>query len=132
MTAAVGRRERKKAATRDALREAALRLAARHGVVNVTVEQIATEADIAVRTFFNYFSSREEALVATLTASAEALITEFRARPPTESVLEALRQATLIVLRTSWADIDALRLIVGAPSLVPQRLAAFAAEEKAL
>jgi AcrR family transcriptional regulator len=133
MTAALGRRERKKAATRVALREAALRLAARHGVEHVTVEQIATEADIAVRTFFNYFASREEALVATLTAGAEALITEFRARPRSESVLAALREAALIVLRTGdWAQIDALRLIVRAPSLAPQRLAVFAAEEKAL
>jgi AcrR family transcriptional regulator len=130
------RRERKKAATRVTLREAALRMAARHGVENVTVEQIATEADIAVRTFFNYFSSKEEAMVGPLTAGAEALIAEFRARPRTESVLEALREATLAVLHTrDTADdgrVDALRLIMQAPSLVPQRLAVFAAKEKAL
>ncbi len=54
----VGGRERKKLATRAALREAALRLALRDGVDRVTVDQIAAEADIAVRTFFNYFSSR--------------------------------------------------------------------------
>jgi AcrR family transcriptional regulator len=131
--AATGRRERKKAATRVALREAALRVVARHGVEYVTVEHIATEADIAVRTFFNYFSTKEEALVATLTAGAEALIAEFRARPRTESVLDALRAAALTVLRTGeTANLDALRVIVRAPSLAPQRLAVFAAEEKAL
>lgn len=131
-----GRRERKKRATRAALREAALRLAARHGVEHVTVEQIAAEADIALRTFFNYFSSKEEAMVATLAAGAEALITEFRARPPAEPVLTALREAALLVLRTGdpagRERIDALRLIVRAPSLVPQRLAVYAAQEKAL
>jgi AcrR family transcriptional regulator len=131
-----GRRERKKLATRAAVREAALRLAARHGVEKVTIEQIATEADIALRTFFNYFSSKEEAMVATLAAGAEALITEFRARPHTESVLQALREAVLLVLEhadvTSRDHIEALRLIVQAPSLVPQRLAVFAAQEKAL
>ena len=134
--AVTGRRERKKAATRVALREAALRVVARHGVERVTVEHIATEADIAVRTFFNYFSTKEEALVATLTAGAEALIAEFRARPRTESVLAALRAAVLTVLRTGDTanrdQLDALRVIVRAPSLVPQRLAVFAAEEKAL
>jgi AcrR family transcriptional regulator len=59
-----GRRERKEPATRAAVREAALRLALRNGVENVTVEQITDEADIAVRTFSNYFSSKEEAVVA--------------------------------------------------------------------
>ncbi|MBF8186029.1 TetR family transcriptional regulator [Nonomuraea sp. K274] len=134
--AVTGRRERKKLATRAAVREAALRLAARHGVENVTIDQIATEADIAVRTFFNYFSSKEEAVVATLAAGAEALIIEFRARPHTESVLRALREAVLIVMdygdATRRDQIDALRLITQAPSLVPQRLAVFAAQEKAL
>ncbi|MFC7642252.1 TetR/AcrR family transcriptional regulator [Streptosporangium lutulentum] len=67
--AAAGRRERKKLATRAAVREAALRLALRDGVENVTVEQIASEADIAVRTFFNYFSSKEEAVVAAAAAA---------------------------------------------------------------
>lgn len=134
--AGTGRRERKKLATRTALREAALRLTVRHGVERVTVEQIAAEADIAVRTFFNYFSTREEALVATLAAGAEALIAEFRARPGAESVLTALREAALRVLRTGDLAgperVQALRLIVRAPSLEPQRLAVFAAQERAL
>lgn len=130
-----GRRERKKAATHAALREAAQRLVARHGV-DVTLEQIADEADIAVRTFFNYFSSKEEVLVAPLAAGAEALISEFRARPATESVLQALREAALLVLQADIAvrreEVGALRLIARAPSLLPQRLAVFAAQEEAL
>jgi AcrR family transcriptional regulator len=132
----VGRRERKKQATRAALREAALRLSVRHGVENVTVEQIAEEADIALRTFFNYYSSKEEAVVASAASGAEALIAEFRARPRTESVLQAFREALLIVMDqsdTARRDyIEVLRLIRRAPSLVPQQMAVLAAQEKAL
>ncbi|MEU8384780.1 helix-turn-helix domain-containing protein [Streptosporangium sp. NPDC048865] len=134
-TPATGRRERKKQATRAALREAALRLSVRHGVENVTVEQIAEEADIALRTFFNYFSSKEEAVLASSAAAAEALIAEFRARPRTESVLRAFREAVLVIMDQGDATrdhIEALRLIRKAPSLVPQQLAVLAAQEKAL
>nr|WP_062338832.1 TetR family transcriptional regulator [Herbidospora sakaeratensis] len=126
----VGRRERKKLATRAALRDAALRLALRHGVEHVTVEQIAAETDIAVRTFFNYFSSKEEAMVAAVAAEADALIAAFRDRPREEPVLRALREAVARVIAVS--DTDALRLIVRAPSLLPQRLAVYATREKAL
>lgn len=131
-----GRRERKKLATRAAVRKAALRLALRHGVENVTVEQIATEADIAVRTFFNYFSSKEEAVVAAAAAGAEALIAGFRARPATESVLRALRQAVLGVIdqgdAVSREYVKAMWLIGRTPSLVPHQLAALAAQERSL
>lgn len=131
-----GRRERKKLATRAAIRDAALRLALRHGVENITVEQIAAEADIAVRTFFNHFPSKEQALLAAAAAGAEALIAEFRSRPPTESVLQALREAVLAVMNqgttVSRDHIQALRLIRESPSLVPHQLAVLAAQEKAL
>ncbi|WP_262846208.1 TetR/AcrR family transcriptional regulator [Sphaerisporangium corydalis] len=134
--AVVGRRERKKLVTRAAIRQAALRLALRHGVENITVEQIAVEADIATRTFFNYFSGKEEAVAAAAAAGAEALIAGFRARPATESVLRALRQAALALIdhdaATSRDYIRAIQLIRRTPSLLPHELAVLAAQEKAL
>ncbi|MFI6482490.1 TetR/AcrR family transcriptional regulator [Nonomuraea sp. NPDC050663] len=136
---AVGRRERKKQATRSAVRQAALKLALRHGVEGVTVEQIASEADIALRTFFNYFSSKEEAVVASAAAGAEALIGAFRARPRSESVLRALREAVLAVIDHDEAGdagshdyVAAIRLIHRTPALMPHQLAVLAAQEKAL
>ncbi|HEX6444339.1 MAG TPA: TetR family transcriptional regulator [Streptosporangiales bacterium] len=58
----MGRRERKKQATRRALQDAALQLAVEHGPEQVTVEAICRLADVAPRTFFNYFSGKDEAL----------------------------------------------------------------------
>jgi AcrR family transcriptional regulator len=133
---APGRRERKKLATRAAVREAALRLAVRHGVENVTVEQIAAAADVAERTFFNHFATKEDAVVAAAAAGAEALVAEFRARPPAEPVLRALREAVLVVMdRTDAAGrehLTALRLIRDSPSLVPRQMAVLTAQEDAL
>jgi len=130
------RHERRKRATRAAVRDAALRLAVRHGVERTTIEQIAAEADIAVRTFFNHFASKEEAVVAAAAVGAEAFVAEFRARPPGESVLRAIREAVLVVMDRDDAvgrdHVRALRLMRATPSLVPQQMAVLTAQEQAL
>ncbi|MEV7008184.1 TetR family transcriptional regulator [Streptosporangium sp. NPDC051022] len=130
----VGRRERRKRATRAALSEAALRLCAERGVPNVTAEQIAEEAGVALRTFFNYFSCKEEAVVAGDAVIAEAIVTAFRGRPAAEPVLVAWRAAVLEAvdedeLRFRAEHLQALR---GDPALLPYRLKAFAAHEREL
>ena len=133
---APGRRERKKSATRAALRGAALRLAVRDGIEHLTAERIADEADVALRTFFNYFSSKEEAVLAASAAAAEALVDTFRARPPAESVLTALREAVLAVMDredvTGRDHLEVLRLIRTTPSLLPQQLSVLTAQEQDL
>ncbi len=58
-----GLRERKQTETRLALEAAALHLVHANGLENVTVEQIAERANVSTRTFFNYFSSKEDALL---------------------------------------------------------------------
>ena len=63
-----GMRERKKLATREALSAAALRLALEHGPENVRVDDIAEAAGVSPRTYNNYFSSREQAIMVALAA----------------------------------------------------------------
>jgi AcrR family transcriptional regulator len=130
----VGRRERKKQATRAALSGAALRLALEHGIEKVTVEQIADEADVSLRTFFNYFSSKEEAVVAGDAARGEMLVEEFLARPPSESVLTALRAAVLVFVDDLVRDDQrgAAQRMRRSPAMLPHQLAAYAATERAL
>ena len=92
-----GRRERKKAQTRDALREAAGRLFAEQGFAATTVQQIADAADVSERTFFRYFASKEDLLlpvIAALFAEAEQTIRDRPLdEPPLVSILEGLVQA---------------------------------------
>jgi len=57
-----GLRERKRLATRRAILRAALQLARDRGLDATTVDEISRVADISPRTFFNYFTSKEEAL----------------------------------------------------------------------
>jgi AcrR family transcriptional regulator len=55
-----GLRERKKRATRIAIREAAMRLFADHGFTGTTMDQIAEAADVSRATVFSYFPTKEE------------------------------------------------------------------------
>ncbi|HEY2195856.1 MAG TPA: TetR/AcrR family transcriptional regulator [Actinomycetospora sp.] len=130
----VGRRERKKQATRAALSRAAVRLSLEHGVENVTVEQIADAADVSLRTFFNYFSSKEEAVVAGDAARGEMLVDELTARPAAESPLTALQAAVHAFVDdlVSGERREALQMMRRSTALLPHQLAAYAATEQAL
>ncbi|MDP9165248.1 MAG: TetR/AcrR family transcriptional regulator [Actinomycetota bacterium] len=63
MAASDGLRARRRRETARDIHLAALRLARDHGFDAVTVEQISGEAGIAPRTFFNYFPTKEAAVV---------------------------------------------------------------------
>lgn len=101
-----GRRERKKRATRLALRSATLELISERGFAKVTVEDIADTVDVSVRTFFNYFSSKEEALVGEDPALRARLRAEVVHLPASLSPLEAVEAALVGWLRAAHEDLE--------------------------
>ena len=111
----VGRRERKKRETRAALIAAALRLAVEKGPDNVTVEEISEAADVSVRTFFNYFSHKEHAILGRDPDDLALALRRLREAPADESPLTTLR---LIVSKV----IDDLNDIENRETDVSQRI----------
>ncbi|MGW2818867.1 TetR/AcrR family transcriptional regulator [Streptomyces sp. NPDC001415] len=94
-TAPAGRRERKKAATRRALAEAALRLFLERGYEQVGIREIADAADVSTTTLFKHFPVKE-ALVFDEDADQEArLLAAVRERPQGQSIPAALREHAL-------------------------------------
>ncbi|WP_330276578.1 TetR/AcrR family transcriptional regulator [Lentzea sp. NBC_00516] len=86
-----GRRDRKKAATRRTLADAALKLFLERGYDNVTVKEIAEAADTAVATLFAHFPAGKEALILDDSGEREASLTAaIRERPEGTSPLDAL------------------------------------------
>ncbi|MGV9940778.1 TetR/AcrR family transcriptional regulator [Streptomyces sp. NPDC003401] len=104
MTApSVSRRDRKKAATRQAIADAALRLFLERGYDQVSIRDIADAADVSTATVFKHFSGKE-ALVFDQDDDRESqLIAAVRQRRSGQSILDALRQHVL----DTWPSIEA-------------------------
>ncbi|MFJ9709137.1 TetR/AcrR family transcriptional regulator [Streptomyces sp. NPDC101234] len=118
-----GLRERKKRATHRALQSSAVALFRLHGPEAVTVESICADAGVSPRTFFNYFSSKDEAAFM-LEEGTPALIEErITARPPQETPLEAIRAvfvARLGELATGRIWLERVLLLRERPELAPR------------
>ena len=114
-----GLRERKKQATRAALRAAALRLALERGPENVRVDDIAKAAGVSPRTYNNYFSSREQAIVAAVTAERASQLVAAVAGSPADVSLGATVIDAVVGLYTDSHDHlrDALQMITTSPAL---------------
>ncbi|EMD28460.1 TetR/AcrR family transcriptional regulator [Amycolatopsis azurea] len=115
-----GRRERKKAATRQALADAALKLFLERGYDQVSIRDIAEAADVSTTTLFKHFTGKE-ALVFDESEDREAnLIAAVRDREAGQSVVEALREYVL----ATWLPLTAhpqypefTALVSGTPAL---------------
>lgn len=90
-----GLRERKKARTRAAIQQHALRLFREQGYGATTVEQIAEAAEVSASTFFRYFPTKED--VALYDALDPLLISAFEAQPLDLNPIQALRRAMRVV-----------------------------------
>jgi AcrR family transcriptional regulator len=98
---APGLRERKKAKTRWAIQEHALRLFAEQGYENTTVDQIAAAAEISPSTFFRYFRTKEDVVVQD--EFDDQLLEAFRAAGAAQNPLDSLQRSIL----TAIVGIDA-------------------------
>jgi AcrR family transcriptional regulator len=90
-----GRRERKKQRTREALTGAAFELFAQKGFDATTVEEIADAVDVSSRTFFRYFSSKEDVALTFQEEQLEGILAALAARPASEPVVTALRRSVV-------------------------------------
>jgi AcrR family transcriptional regulator len=90
--AIAGHRERKKQRTREQIVEAAFKLFAERGFQATTVAEIAAAADIAPRTFFAYFPSKEAVVFHDFDGLFASLKETIEGRPEAETAIDALRR----------------------------------------
>ena len=100
-----GLRERKKAKTRKVIREHAMRLFREQGYGKTTVDQIAEAAEVSPSTFFRYFPTKEDIVLADdvdplMVAALRAQPAELR---PIEAVRRALRETFRDLPEEDWA-----------------------------
>src|SRR3954453_13340314 len=97
--AQTGRRERKKQRTREAIVDAAFTLFAEKGFEATTVEEIADLVAVPSRTFFRYFSSKEDVVLTFHEEQSDAMKAALAAQPPDTPVVTAMRNAGVSVIR---------------------------------
>ncbi|MCR6489586.1 TetR/AcrR family transcriptional regulator [Amycolatopsis sp. OK19-0408] len=118
-------RTRKKAATRQSLHEAALRLAMERGLDDVTVEDIADEVGVSRRTFSNYFANKEDAILHADRERTRMLVSLVENRPSAEKPWQALRSASGELFRAGAVPdrvwVAQLRLLRRHPSLLARQ-----------
>src|ERR1700692_60466 len=89
VTIELGLRERKTQRTHQLCAETAWRLFAVRGFEQVTVAEIAAEAEVSEATVFNYFPTKEDLVFHRMQASEDELLTAVRERPEGESIVRA-------------------------------------------
>jgi AcrR family transcriptional regulator len=109
-----GVRARKRIATRTAIQRAVLTLALDRGFDGVTVEEISHAAGVSPRTFFNYFPTKEAAVIGDVPQlPGEEAIERFVAAGPGEPILDGVRDLLVSTVdqepNPDGADIEALR-----------------------
>ncbi|MEU6730094.1 helix-turn-helix domain-containing protein [Nonomuraea wenchangensis] len=118
--ATAGRRERKKAATRAAILEAATTLFLARGFDAVTVREIADAADVSPKTVFTHFPHKEALVFSDEGERHERLIAAVSGRMAGTSISDALKAHYLseIAALKSEPQSQILALMEETPALV--------------
>jgi AcrR family transcriptional regulator len=122
----LGRRERKKQETRQALVETAMALFAEQGVDGTTIEQISDGADVSERTFYRYFATKEDVLFADSIERRERFASALATRPEDEPLLDGVLVAAhdllaVVVARPEYG-LRRMRLIHASDALHARHL----------
>jgi AcrR family transcriptional regulator len=119
-----GLRERKKAATRAAIHDAAMELFAEQGFAATTVDRIAEAADVSRATVFSYFPTKEDIVFGDAPLAIEALAATLRERAGGDADTFAVVRGWLGQL-TGWFEPDLvlqLQLVRDVPVVGARRL----------
>ncbi len=136
MNEPLGLRARKKLQTRQRIETAAFELFERDGFDGTTTEAIAAGADIAPRTFFYYFPTKEDVVLADYADRLNRIVEQLRERPHTEHPWAALRASFLVVAADYDTEREQLtrrfRIMATTPSVYARNLQLQAGWEDAL
>src|SRR6266480_6316768 len=135
-----GLRERKKQQTWGLIAETARRLFKEHSFDAVTVDDVARAADVARKTVFNYFPTKEDLFFSGFEAFQERLLSAVRNREPGESIVGAFSRFLIESRGLLTADdpsaIERLyevnRLIAESPALLARERQIYAGYTDAL
>jgi AcrR family transcriptional regulator len=121
VTAPTGLREMKKERTRADIVSIATRMFASRGFDDVTVDEIAAEAEVSHRTFYRYFATKEELVLGPLQQGLDDVVSVFAQRPRSESVIASVRGVIMHLADHYEQDLDNDRqraaLVRATPSL---------------
>ena len=121
--AELGLRERKRLATRRAIQVAVLELVAERGFDGVTVDEISRVADISPRTFFNYFASKEEAILGDPPVLPEGPTSEWFVSGGSGALIDDLSEVLVVAGDKSMEDGEMVQLRHGLLKQYPQLFA---------
>jgi len=129
-----GLRERKRRETLQRIAETGLKLFLANGYDATTLDDIAEAAGISRRTFFYYFKSKEDILLAWQSGVSDAIRTALLAESPDQAPLDAVRNALLKLASRQQPD-DAIvvdRLLRSTETLRASKQAKYVQQEEAL
>jgi len=140
MTAELGLRERKKQRTRRLLSDTARRLFSERGFEQVSIAEIAREAEVSEQTVFNYFPSKEDLVYSGLETFEEQLLAAIRDRPRGQPIIASFGEFILeprgfLAVKDEAAARElmaATRMIAASPALLAREQQIFARYTDAL
>jgi AcrR family transcriptional regulator len=113
--------ERRRRLVRDEIGRVAIELFAARGFDAVTVDDIAEAAGTSQRTFFRYFATKDDIVLALARRLDERLVDALDARPANEGAVAALREAYCATSHVEPAErervLQGAKVLAEAPAL---------------